>query len=218
MKNLPLRKIILALSFAGLAGSAASAFEPPVFPLNEAQLKALDEYAVAKTEKAFAAGPDGQFSAQAGFASATIAAREALKACDAGISDAAKRCILIDLNGERLSGAVQMAQWLRVDPGLFEKPTKAPDLTFNIDAWRAREGYGEKPEHKAFAMSIKGSWARSWEGNSLAEAEKEALAQCNRDEAAKAAPCFIVMRDGAAVPASDLQVNPDLSVDGSKPK
>lgn len=215
---LSLRKICIALGLTLLAVGAAQASEAPVFPLNEAQVKALEDYAAAPTEKAFAAGPDGQFSGQIGFVSATIAAREALKACDQGVSDSANRCILIDLNGERLPEAVQMAQLLRVDPGLLERPTPVPDLVLGVDAWRAKEGYRDKPEHKAFALSLKGAWARSWEGSSLAEAEKEALASCNRNEAAKTAPCFILMRDGATVPFGELRANPDLSVDGQKPE
>lgn len=211
-----LRKILLSFCMTIVAFGQAAAFEPPVFPLNDAQFKALEEYAVAKTQKAFAAGPDGQFSVQAGFSSLTIAAREALKACDEGVSDATRRCILIDLNGERLSNAMQMVQMLRVDPSLFEKPMKIPDLVLDVDAWRAREGYREKAEHKAFAISLKGSWARSWEGASLEEAEKEALASCNRNEGAQKAPCFTLMRDGISVPVEELHANPDLSVDGQK--
>jgi hypothetical protein len=194
------------------------AFEPPVFSLNDAQLKALEEYATAKTQKAFAAGPGGQFSSQTGFASLTIAVREALKACDEGVSDETKRCILIDLNGERLSDALQMAQLLRVDPSLFTKPMKVPDLVLDVDAWRAKEGYDEKAEHKAFAISLKGPWARSWEGATIEEAEKEALDSCNRNEGAEKAPCFILMRDGATIPPDQLQANPDLSVSGQKPQ
>jgi hypothetical protein len=215
---LSLRKILMSLCLIAPGFGAVQAFEPPVFALNDAQLKALEEYAVAKTEKAFAVGPEGQFSAQTGYTSSTIAAREALKACDEGVSDTTKRCILIDLNGERLSHAMQMAQLLQIDPGLFDKPTKIPDLVLDIDAWRAREGYREKAEHKAFAISLKGPWARSWEGGSVEEAEKEALDSCNRNEAAQKAPCFILMRDGASVSPEELQANPDLSVDGQKPK
>lgn len=212
------RQIMLSICLTALTFCRAQAFEPPVFPLNDAQLKALEEYAVAKTEKAFAAGPEGQFSAQTGFTSATIAAREALKACDEGVSDATKRCILIDLNGSRLTNAMQMAQMLRVDPGLFEKPMKIPDLVLDVDAWRAREGYIEKAEHKAFAISLKGPWARSWEGTTAEEAEKEALDSCNRNEAAQKAPCFILMREGASVPADQLEAAPDLSVGRQKAK
>jgi hypothetical protein len=169
---LSLRKIIFALTITALSCGEASAFEPPVFALNDAQLKALEEYSTAKTEKAFAAGSGGQFSAQTGFASLTIAAREALKACDEGVSDETKRCILIDVNGERLSNALQVAQLLRVDPGLFEKPLRVPDLVLDVDAWRAKEGYREKGEHKAFALSLKGPWARSWEGATLGKPKK----------------------------------------------
>lgn len=216
--HLSLRNSALGLCLAVLTSTGAQAFEPPVFPLNDAQMKALEEYALAKTEKAFAAGPEGQFSVQTGFISATIAAREAIKACDQSVSDSTKRCILIDLNGERLPDAVQMAQLLRIDPGLLEKPTPVSDLVLDIDAWRAKEGYRDKTEHKAFAISLKGPWARSWEGNTPEEAEKEALASCNRNEAAKTAPCFILMRDGVTVPSSELRANPDLSVDGQKPQ
>jgi hypothetical protein len=216
--SLSLRKIIFSSTLIVLGWGQASAFEPPVFPLNDAQLKALQEYEAAKTEKAFAAGPGGQFSAQTGFASQTIAVREALKACDEGVSDETKRCILIDLNGERLSDAVQIAQLLRVDRSLFEKPMKIPDLALDVDAWRAKEGYGEKGEHKAFAISLKGPWARSWEGGTIEEAEKEALDSCNRNEGAQRAPCFILMRDGNTVPAEELQANPDLSVTLAKPQ
>ncbi|MGE0005900.1 MAG: hypothetical protein AB7S92_09930 [Parvibaculaceae bacterium] len=218
MRIFSLRKLAGPLAVAILGCGPAFAFEPPVFPLNDAQLKALEEYAVAKSEKAFAAGPAGQFSAQSGFSSLTVAVREALKACDEGVSDETKRCILIDLDGQRLSNALQMAQLLRVDPGLFEKPMKIPDLALDVDAWRAREGYREKAEHKAFAISLKGPWARSWEGSTIEEAEKEALDSCNRNEAAQKAPCFILMRDGDAVPVGQLQVNPDLSVDAPEPR
>lgn len=217
-KKVSLRKLVVSLGLIVLATVPASAFESPVFPLNDAQFKALEEYATAKGEKAFAVGPDGQFSAQTGFTSLTIAVREALRSCDEGVSDQTKRCILIDLNGQRLSNAMQVAQLLRVDPGLFAKPTAIPDLVLDVDAWRAKEGYKEKGEHKAFAMSLKGPWARSWEGSTIEEAEKEALASCNRNEAAQKAPCFILMRDGAQVFPGDLQANPDLSVDGQKVK
>jgi hypothetical protein len=216
--SLSLRKILLSSALMVLGCSQASAFEPPVFPLNDAQFKALEEYASAKAEKAFAAGQGGQFSAQTGFTSPTIAVREALKACDEGVSDETKRCILIDLNGNRVSDALQMAQLLRVDPSLFEKPMKVPDLVLDVDAWRAKEGYVEKGEHKAFAISLKGPWARSWEGSTIEEAEKEALDSCDRNEAAQKAPCFILMRDGATVASEQLQANPDLSVGAQKPQ
>ncbi len=214
MNVISLRNVLVVVAIATLSTGAASAFEPPVFPLNEAQMKALEDYSAAKTEKAFAAGPEGQFSAQTGFISATVAAREALKVCDQNVSDSAKRCILIDLNGQRLPDAVQMAQLIRIDPGFLDKPMPVPDLVLDVDAWRAKESYRDKPENKAFAISLKGPWGRSWEGASLEEAEKEALASCNRHEPAKTAPCFILMRNGAAVPVEQLRANPDLSVDG----
>lgn len=217
MNVMSLRNALLVVAIATFSTGAASAFEPPVFPLSEAQMKALEDYSAAKTEKAFAAGPEGQFSAQTGFISATVAAREALKACDQNVSDSAKRCILIDLNGQRLPDAVQMAQLIRIDPGFLDKPMPVPDLVLDVDAWRAKESYRDKPEHKAFAISLKGPWGRSWEGASLEEAEKEALASCNRHEPAKTAPCFILMRNGAAVPVEQLRANPDLSVDGQTP-
>ncbi|MGE3871873.1 MAG: hypothetical protein AB7F74_02840 [Parvibaculaceae bacterium] len=213
-----LRKLVLSSAFIALSCGQTLAFDPPIFPLNDEQLKALEAYASAKNEKAFAAGAGGQFSAQTGFASLTVAVREALKACDEGASDEAKRCILIDLNGERLSDAVQTAQLLRVDPSLFEKPMRILDLTLDVDAWRAKEGYGEKAEHKAFALSLKGPWARSWEGSTIEEAEKEALDSCNRNEGAKKAPCFILMRDGTSIPVEQLRANPDLSVSVQKPQ
>ena len=216
--QLSLRKLMFSLGVLAVSWGQASAFEPPVFPLNDAQLKALEDYSIAKTEKAFAVGPDGQFSSQTGFTSLTIAAREALKACDEGVSDETKRCILIDLNGQRLSNALQVVQQLRVDPGLFEKPMKVPDLVLDVDAWRAKEGYREKGEHKAFALSLKGPWARSWEGSTIEEAEKEALDSCNRNEAAQKAPCFVLLRDGTAIPPEQLQANPDLTVVVQKPQ
>jgi hypothetical protein len=215
---LSLRNLTVPLAMMVLTLGEARAFEPPVLPLNDAQFKALEEYAAAKNEKAFAAGPNGRFSAQSGFTSLTIAVREALKACDEGVSDSTKRCILIDLNGQRLPNALQMAQLWRVDAGLLEQPTKMPDLVLDVDAWQAKEGYREKAEHKAFAISLKGPWARSWEGSSIEEAEKEALESCNRNEAAQKAPCFILMRDGTSVPLEQLQANPDLSVSGQKPQ
>ena len=208
----------LLLGLACLGAGTAQAFEPPAFPLNDAQFKALEEYAGAKSEKAFAAGPDGQFSAQTGFVSATVAAREALKACNEGVSNKGHRCIIIDINGEPVSYPLQIVQMMQLDPGLAEKPVVLRDLKFDIDTWRAMQGYNEKVEHKAFAVSLKGPWGRSWEANTIEEAEKEALAACDRNEPAAKAPCFIVARDAAAVPFDTLQANPDLSVGVAKPK
>jgi hypothetical protein len=202
---------------AALSASPAWSFEPPIFGLNEAQLKALESYGSAKGAKAFAAGPEGQFAAEVGYASATVAVREALKACDREIADQRKRCIVIDLNGEALPLALQYAQQLRVDDSVASKPLALRDLTFDVDAWRAYQGYMEKDEHKAFALSLKGPWARSWDAASIEEAEKEALEACNRNAPAKQAPCFILARDKELVPSAGLVAKPDLSVDRSAP-
>jgi len=211
-------KMILAGVMLTAAAGPASAFDPPAFPLNDAQLKALGQYEAAKGIKAFAAGPEGQYSAQAGFASGIIAAREALKACDKDVPEKSKRCILIDLNGDPVPLALQYAQMMRIDEGRALDPVPLRDLTFSIDAWRAYQGFAEKGEHKAFAMSLKGAWARSWDAATLDEAEKEALQACNRNEAAASAPCFIVARDGTPIALDQLKAKPDLSVDGPNPK
>jgi hypothetical protein len=194
----------------------AAAFDPPVFPLNDTQLKALEEYQTAKGIKAFAAGPDGQFSAQTGFASASIAAREALKACDKDVAQKAKRCLLIDLDGDPIPLALHYAQMLRIDEGVALEPVPLRDLTFNLDVWRAYQGFGEKGEHKAFALSLKGVWARSWDAATIEEAEKEALEACNRNAPSGSAPCFIIARDRALIPGEELEAKPDLSVSGPK--
>src|SRR3954447_24878658 len=103
-------KTALVVLLLCLAGSEAWSFEPPAFPLSEAQLKAYQAYAKEKGEKAFAAGPGGQLSAQTGFASATVAVREALKDCDKDVADPAQRCLIIDLNGAQVPLALQFAQ------------------------------------------------------------------------------------------------------------
>jgi len=207
--------IFVGLALMTITGRAW-AFDPPAFPLNDAQLKAFEQYETAKRIKAFAAGPEGQYSAQAGLASTIVAAREALKACDKDVPQKAKRCILIDLNGDPVPLALQYAQMMRIDEGQALQPVPLRDLTFGIDAWRAYQGFGEKGEHKAFALSLKGAWARSWDATTPAEAEKEALEACNRNEAAASAPCFIVARDHALIPFEQLKAKPDLSVDGPK--
>jgi hypothetical protein len=198
------------------AGPAWS-FEPPIFELNEAQLKALETYGSAKGAKAFAVGPEGQFAAEVGYASAMVAVREALKACDREITDQRKRCIIIDLDGQPLPLALQYAQQLRIDDSVAAKPLALRDLAFGVDAWRAYQGYREKDEHKAFALSLKGPWARSWDAASIEEAEKEALDACNRNAPAKQAPCFIMGRDKELVPTAGLVAKPDLSVDRAAP-
>src|SRR5437764_1262033 len=63
------KMIFVGLSLATVAGPA-SAYDPPAFPLNDSQLKAFEQYETAKGIKAFAAGPEGQYYAQAGFAGA----------------------------------------------------------------------------------------------------------------------------------------------------
>lgn len=192
-----------------VASRAAWAFEPPLFSLNEAQIKGFAAYAKEKGEKAFAAGPDGQFSAQTGYASATVAAGQALKACDADIDDAAKRCLIIDLNGMPVPPALQLAQASRAEPEALGRPVPLRDFTLDAEAWAALQGFAEKPEHKAFAISLKGSWARSWEAASLEEAEKQALEACNKKERAAAAPCFIIARNGERVDARLLSADPE---------
>ena len=207
-----MRTISTLLLAVCLFAGKAWAFEPPAFPLNDAQFKAFEEYGTARSEKAFAAGPDGQFSAQVGFVSATVASLEALKACDEGVSNKARRCVIIDINGAPVPHAMQIVQMLRLDPALAEKPVALPDLKLDVDTWRAMRGYEEKAQHKAFALSLRGPWGRSWEAGTSEEAEKEALAACDRNEPAVKAPCFVIARDGVVVPFANLRANPDLSV------
>lgn len=207
---------LVFLPLLALLGSPASSFEPPAFPLNEAQLKAFDEYGAAKGIKAFAAGPDGAFSAQSGFASPTIASREALRDCDKSASQKTKRCILIDLDGTPVPLALQYAQLMRIDETVAGGPIPLRDLTLDVPAWRAYQGFAEKGEHKAFALSLKRVWARSWDAASVEEAEREALEACSRNAPAASAPCFIVARDEEAVPFEQLEAKPDLSVTGSR--
>ncbi|CAN5138316.1 hypothetical protein BH10PSE7_BH10PSE7_40380 [soil metagenome] len=189
---------------------AAHAFEEPVIKLNSEQMKALGQYFQGKGEKVFAAGPEGQFSAQTGYLSASVAVREALKACDQNVSHPSKRCVIIAVNGAMVSAALQYAQAWRIDESTLDKPLTLGDLSFDVDAWQAYRGLAEKQDHKAFAISLKGSWARSWEASSADEAEKEALAACNKKENAVSAPCFIAKgMSGAGLAAeADLTVAP----------
>lgn len=205
-----MKKIALTMAIIAVQAAAARAFEEPVIKLAPAQLSALAGYFGAKGEKAFAAGPDGHFSAQTGYLSASIAAREALKACDKDVSHPAKRCLLIALNGEAVPAALQYAQLWRIDESAADAPITLGDLSFDIDAWQAWLGLAGKADYKAFAMSLKGSWARSWEASSPEEAEKEALAACNKKENAASAPCFIAKSmSGAGLTAgADLTVTP----------
>jgi hypothetical protein len=188
----------------------ALAFEEPVIKLNADQMKALGQYFQAKGEKVFAAGPEGQFSAQTGYVSTSVAAREALRACDKDVSHPSKRCVVIAINGGMVPAALQYAQLWRINESTTDDPVMLNDLSFDIDAWEAYRGLAEKQDHKAFAMSLKGSWARSWEAASDGEAEKEALAACNKKENAANAPCFIVKSmSGAGLAAgADLTVAP----------
>ena len=195
---------VLLLSCA----AGAQAFEEPIIPLNAAQAKGLSDYFQSKGEKAFAAGPEGQFSAQSGYLSASVAVREALKACDMDVSHASKRCVIIALNGAMVPVALQYAQAWRIDESKMDAPLPLGDMTFDVDAWQAYRGLSEKQDHKAFAISLKGSWARSWEASSADEAEKEALAACNEKENAASAPCFIVK----AMSGAGLVANAELNV------
>jgi len=201
----------LVLLFVLLA-PPAWAFDPPVFPLNEAQLKAYDEYGAAKGVKVFAAGPQGQFSAQTAFASAAVAVRAALTDCDKTVRQKTSRCIVIDLDGAPVPLALQYAQLMRIDETVAEGPIPLRDLSLDVPAWGAYQGFAEKGEHKAFALSLKRVWARSWDAANIEEAEKEALEACSRNEPASVAPCFIIARDRAGVPFEQLQAKPDLSV------
>lgn len=210
------RRLAAGMVIVTLGAGPAEAFDQPVFPLNDTQLKALEEYQSAKGIKAFAAGPEGQFSAQSGFASASIAVREALKACDKDVAQKAKRCLLLDLDGDPVPVALQYAQTLRIDEGAALEPIPLRDLTLSIDAWRAYQGFGEKGEHKAFALSLKGVWARSWDAATIEEAEKEALEACNRNAPSGSAPCFIIARDRTLIPGEELEAKSDLSVSGPK--
>jgi hypothetical protein len=210
------KTILLFFIASGLGISAASAFESPLFPLNEDQLKAYGAYQAAPGEKAFAAGPTGQFSAQTGYASALAAVREALAQCDKAGSDAKNSCIIIDQNGMMLPLALQFAQQSRADAAMLEQPLPLRDLVLDADAWPALQGLADKPGHKAFALSLKGPWARSWEAGTIEEAEKEALAACDKNERAKSAKCFIYARDGANVEAGTLEFTPDLTVTPKK--
>jgi hypothetical protein len=208
----------LTLLLGGLVTAPAFGYEPPIFPLSEDQLKAYDAYLATPGEKAFAAGPAGQFSAQSGYASATAAVRQALAACDKEGAKPAERCIIIDQNGVRVPVALQLAQQSRADAAALEKDIALRDLTLDTDAWPALAGLEEKPGHKAFAISLRGPWGRSWEASSIEEAEKEALAVCDKNERAKEAKCFILSRDGVRVDPQGLTIMPDLSVVEKKPQ
>ena len=114
--------------------------------------------------------------------------------------------------------ALQFAQQSRADTKKLEAPLALRDLTLDADAWPALDGLGEKPGHKAFAISLKGPWARAWEAGTIEEAENEALAACDKNERAQTAKCFIISRDGERVDMRDLTIAPDLSVTQNKPQ
>ena len=208
------KTFLLFFVASGLWAASALAFEPPLIPLNEAQLKAYGAYQSAPGEKAFAAAPSGQFSAQTGYASGLAAVRAALAECDKAGGEGA--CIIIDQNGIMLPLALQFAQAARADAAKLQQPLPLRDLTLDADAWAALQGLGEKPGHKAFALSLKGPWTRSWEAGSIEEAEKEALAACDKKERAAAAKSFIYSRDGTNVDGGSLEVSPDLTVTPQK--
>jgi hypothetical protein len=203
--------ILKAASAAMLVATSAVtavAFEPPLFQLNADQLKAIDAYASERGHKAFAASPDGKFGTASGYISATIASREALKACDAeGVG-----CVLIDLDGQPVPLALQYAQMSRADSDAADNPLPLRDLSINADIHEALEGYKEKSGNKAFAVSLKGPWGRAWEAATAEEAAEEALNTCNKLERAKGAPCFILMTNGERVSGDELLARPDMSV------
>ena len=134
---MPKKRFILLFIASALCAGSASAYEPPLFPLNQDQLKAYGAYQSAPGQKAFAAGSAGQFSAQTGYASALAAVREALAACDKAGSDAKNPCIIIDQNGTMLPLALQFAQLSRADAAKLEQP-----LPPNVDT----DGDGDQKE------------------------------------------------------------------------
>ena len=237
---LSLRKILMSICLIAPGIGAVQAFEPPVFALNDAQLKDFVRSSYEYVRN-FGIARIGNFGEGCATGDMTYLA---LKLSDSGIGDYwddADRYVRNHLAELQITDAAKLREATDLMPhgrGKYDT-AKGPldplgetadrvvernvgiflsDLVLDNDAWRAREGYREKADHKAFAISLKGPWARSWEGGSVEEAEKEALDSCNRNEAAQKAPCFILMRDGASVPPEELQANPDLSVGGQKPK
>ena len=206
-----MRAVMIAV--LGLAATgAASAYEPPAIPLNEAQLQGFKLYEAGKSSKAFAAGPRGAFAHRSGFVSSAVAAREALAECDALAKAPEERCILIDLDGLAVPLALQLAQLSRLAAVAEKKPLTLADLKFDAETWGAIEGLKAKKGHKAFAISLRGPWARAWEAATAEEAEKQALDTCNKKEKAADAPCFLLVLDDVAVPGQNLTALPDLSV------
>jgi hypothetical protein len=204
--------LITAAWLGGVGVGPVAAFEPPLFPLSEEQLKALDGYRAAAGQKAFAASPDGRFAARTGLASATLAVREAIKECDRDAVDPRSRCIVIDVNGVAVSSAIQYAQISRLDPKAHERDLEITDLEVDIDTWRAIEGYRGKAGHKAFAMSLSGAWARSWEADSEADARTQALEACNKNARAQQQPCFIYAVNERVLVTGPIRLKSDNSV------
>ncbi|GEM_PF-2944755 len=207
--------IVFAVMAAGLAmAAAARAADRPVFDLSEQQLSALERYRSEPGDKAFAASAGGRFASESGLASLTVAVRSALQSCDAGIRDPRNRCIIVDVNGTMLDPALQYAQIFRIDPTQTHQPLPLADLNPGVDTWRALQGYRTKRQHKAFAMNLGGAWARAWDAASPAEAAREALAACNKQERAEDTPCFLYGLDDRMADAGDLQLMPDGTVTG----
>jgi hypothetical protein len=200
---------VLALGFGAYC---AHAFEPPVMPLIEVQMQGFKVYEAGKPGKAFAAGPGGAFAHRSGFVSSAVAAREALAECDAAAKTPQERCILIDLDGQPVAAALQWAQRSRADAEEIDKPVPLGDLRFDLETWAAIEGLKAKKGHKAFAISLRGPWARAWEAASPEEAEKQALDTCNKKEKAAGAPCFLLILDDVPVPPENLLAGPGLTV------
>ena len=203
----------LVFGAAIMFGAApAQAFEPPLFPLSDAQVKALKSYETAKGAKAFAASAGGATGVRSGYVSAAAAARDALIECDQTATAPAERCILIDLNGAPVPLALQLAQQSRLDPEALKRPVPLGDLSLDAEGWQAAENLKTKSGHKAFAVSLKGPWARAWEAASAGEAERQALDTCNKKEKAAGAPCFLLILDDVPVPPTQLSAHPDLTV------
>jgi hypothetical protein len=162
--------------------------------------------------KAFAASPEGRTGAAAGFFNAAVAAREALRACDA----AGAGCNLIDVDGQPVPLALQYAQASRADRSSAGAALPLRTLSVNAGVQVALEGYREKPVNKAFAISLKGPWGRAWEAATPDEAVTEALATCNRSADTAGAPCFILMANGTALDPATLVATPGLAVESAK--
>lgn len=206
---------LLAVAFVCIAVAVpAGAADEPVFPLNETQLSALERYRSEPGDKAFAASPGGRFASRSGLASLTAAVRAALETCDEGIRDPRNRCVIVDVNGTMLAPALQYAQIVRIDRTQLNQTIPLTDLNPGVDTWRALRGFEDRRRHKAFAMNLSGAWARAWDAATLAEAAREALAACNRQDRAREAPCFLYGLDDRLAEPGELQLRPDGQVIG----